>query len=101
MKCRTPWCAMSASARLRPAPPWLEDDRRRRRATKLSRRVLARSLRSAEALSALGDARWQGGDYERAVPCYRLAAAVEETDEGHAMAYFHATGVVRGQELAI
>ena len=88
-------------AKLRYAQALLEDDRRRQRATKLLRRVLAQSPRSAEALSAMGDVRWQMGDAEAAVPCYRLAAAVEETDEGYAMAYFRAARMVRGQARAI
>jgi cellulose synthase operon protein C len=88
-------------ARLRYAQVLLEDDRRRLRATKLLRRILAHSPRNAEALSALADAHWQGCDYARAVPCYRFAATVEETDEGYAMSYFRAASAVRGQESAI
>lgn len=90
-----------AVARLRYAQALLEDDRRRRRATKLLRSIVAQSPRSAEALSALADAYWQGCDYARAVPCYRFAAAVEETDEGYAIAYFRSARAVRGQESAI
>src|SRR5262249_18569999 len=57
--------------------------------------------RSAEALSAMGDLRWERGDTDAAVPCYRFAAAVEETDESHAIAYFRAARMVRGEARAI
>jgi tetratricopeptide (TPR) repeat protein len=88
-------------AKLRYAQMLLEDDRQRGRAVRLLARVLALSPRSAAAYSALGDACWQSGNYSRAVFCYRLAAAVDSTDEGHALAYFRSARAVREQERAI
>jgi tetratricopeptide (TPR) repeat protein len=87
--------------RLRYAQALLEDDRQRSRAVKLLRRVIGRSPRNAAALSSLGDANWQAGDYAKAVFFYRLAAAVEETDEGHAIAYFRSARAVRQEQRAL
>lgn len=87
--------------RLRYAQALLEDDRQRGRAVKLLRRVLGRLPRNGSALSALGDAEWQAGNYSRAVFFYRMAAAADETDEGHAMAYFRSARAVRQEQRAL
>lgn len=79
----------------------LEDGREREHATRLLNRLLARSLRNAQVLSALADAFWYRSDYARATRLYRFAAAMEDTDEGRARAYFDASRAVHEEQRAI
>jgi len=86
--------------KLRYAQAMLEDGRQRVNATRLLTK-LSRVWKSGEALSSLADAHWHAGGHRRAVDLYRLAATLEDTHENHALAYFHASRLVREEERAL
>jgi tetratricopeptide (TPR) repeat protein len=77
------------------------DARQAARATELLRSVLRRQPGDAAALHTLGTLAWDGGDRSRALALYRLAACLEDKQEGFSASYFVAARQTGAERAAL